>query len=64
VLINDDKLDWNMPIEIRGSASAKFSVYRTSVSENFLRLEDVTVKEGKIHYLAPAKSVSGFYTII
>lgn len=64
VLINDEKLDWNMPIEIRGSASAKFSVYRTSVSENFLRLEDVTVKEGKIHYLAPAKSVSGFYTII
>ncbi len=64
VLINDDKLDWNIPIEIRGSASAKFSVYRTSASENFLRLADVPVKEGKIHYKAPAKSVSGFYTIV
>ena len=64
VLINNDKLDWSVPVEIRGSASAKFSVYRTSASENFLRLSDVTVKEGKIHYLAPAKSVSGFYTII
>ncbi len=64
VLINDDKQDWNIPVEIRGSASAKFSVYRTSESENFLRLPDVPVKEGKIRYLAPAKSVSGFYTII
>lgn len=64
VLINDDKCEWKIPIEIRGSASAEFSVFRTSSSENFVRLPNVPVKEGKIHFLAPAKSVSSFFALI
>lgn len=63
VLINKDNLGWSVPIEIRGSASGKFSVYRSSVSENFIRLGDVMVKEGKITYYAPDNSVSVFFAI-
>lgn len=62
MLINNGTRGWNIPIEIRGSASGKFSVYRTSASEEYLKLGEVSVKEGKISYYAPGNSVSGFFS--
>lgn len=63
VVINNNHHPLDLPIEIRGSASGKFSVHRSSYNEDYQKIGEVVVKEGKINYLAPQKSVSGFYAV-
>ena len=61
VIINSDASEWEFPIEIRGSASGSFTLYRTSDSENYTKLGPIKIKEGKILYKTPPRSVSVFF---
>ena len=61
VLVNSSDKDREIPVEIRGSASSKFALYRTSPQEKFVSVGIIPVREGKVESLAPAHSVSAFF---
>jgi hypothetical protein len=61
IIINASEFEYNLPIEIRGSANGVFSVFRTSSFEKYQNLGNVHVKEGKIHFKAIPFSATAFY---
>ncbi|NLE02274.1 MAG: hypothetical protein GX640_20620 [Fibrobacter sp.] len=60
LIINTSELAWEIPIEIRGSACGCFQAFRTSETENCLKLNAVSVREGKIVHTIPAVSITVF----
>jgi O-glycosyl hydrolase len=61
VVANSADSSCELPIEIRGSASNTFSAFRTSSLENYIRLETIPVREGRLTYRAPGNSVTSFF---
>ncbi|NLG15861.1 MAG: hypothetical protein GX556_00865 [Fibrobacter sp.] len=61
VIVNSSDAERALPVEIRGTASSKFEVFRTSPQEKNIPLGFIPVREGKVMYMAPAKSVSSFF---
>lgn len=61
VIINTSEFEYDLPIEIRGSANGIFNVFRTSSFEKYQHLGNVHVKEGKILFKSIPFSVTAFY---
>jgi hypothetical protein len=61
IIINASEFEYDLPIEIRGSANGVFSVFRTSSLEMYQNLGNVHVKEGMIHFKAIPYSATAFY---
>ena len=61
VVINTGTGETELPIEIRGSASGGFQVYRSSPRENYAKLGAIPVREGKVLYRASSQSVTAFF---
>ena len=59
LLMNLGEIDKEIVIEVTGSGSA-FSVIRSGESEQFVKIGDFEISEGKIVYRSPAGSVSTF----
>jgi hypothetical protein len=61
IIINASDTEYDLPIEIRGSANGIFGVFRTSSFERYQNLGNVNVKEGKIHFKAIPFSATAFH---
>ena len=61
IVINSGENEYDLPIEIRGSANGIFSVFRTSTFEKYQNIGNVHVKEGKILFKALPFSATAFF---
>jgi hypothetical protein len=61
MVINATDKTIDIPIEIRGSVSQLFNLYRTSPAEKYAALGTVYVKEGRINYRVLPFSATAFY---
>ena len=61
VVYNLGKNPVEIAIEISGTPTKTFAVYRTSESEKYLSLGDRAVSGGKIVYEVPPRSVTTFF---
>ena len=61
IVINSGENEYDLPIEIRGSANGIFSVYRTSTFEKYQNIGNIHVKEGKILFKALPFSATAFF---
>jgi hypothetical protein len=61
VIINKTEERKEIEININGLKAVFFQRFRTSDSENYISLEDVEIKNGKLFYTCPQRSVTTFF---
>ena len=61
IVINNANTEKSIPVVLKGTDAKSFTGYRTSDQEHYQSLGSAKVKNGKLQYKAPPRSVTTFY---